>query len=253
VAIWDNSFPAESIALLASGAHTPISLPLPEPPPPPPEPTLSVRSGLDWMLSTQVGDGGGTGPWTPSGASPPDVSTFTLVPTATSDTLIPHINAAAGTLGATGLVADLGVHYYRTTFNLDPFLAVSANIQFAADNGGEVWLNGEKIATEVSYAVENWQLPLPSIAIAEDGAITTTKFDSAAAVFESFLPGENELIIAVRNPSSGEPSPAGGFAFEMDLFVTPIPEPSAIVLLALSLAGFGGAALARRGNKQAAS
>jgi hypothetical protein len=144
------------------------------------------------------------------------------------------------------LVGDLGVHYFRTTFNLDPFVAISANIQFAADNGGEVWLNGEKIATETSYVVENWQFPLPSIAIAEDGGVTTTKFDSNAAAFESFLPGQNELIIAVRNPSTGEPSPAGGFAFKMDVFSTPIPEPSAIIMVALALAAIGGVRLARR-------
>jgi hypothetical protein len=246
VAIWDNGFPAESIAMLASGAKTPITLPLPEPPEPPPTPTLTVLSGLDWTLSTVVGDGGPTGTWVPSGAAPPDVSTFTLVPTATSSTVIPHINAAAAALSATGLTGDLGVHYYRTTFNLDPYVAISANIQFAGDNGGEIWLNGEKLATETSYVVENWQLPLPSIAIAEDGGITTTKFDSAAATFESWLPGENELIIAVRNPSSGEPSPAGGFAFKMDVYATPIPEPSAIIMVALALAAIGGVRLARR-------
>lgn len=243
MALWNNAFPASSIAMLASGAATPLSLSIPEPPPPPN--VIVVSNTTDWTLSTESIDGGAAGTWVSTGAAPPAASTFTLTPTATAAGAIPHINNAAAAIGATGLIGDPNVHYYRTTFNLDASASISANILFAADNGGEIWINGEKLATETSFLVDNWSSPLPSISIAADGGVTTTKFDSSAAAFESWLVGENELIVALRNPNSEVP-PAGGFALRMEISATPIPEPSAILIVGTAAALLGGAALRRR-------
>ncbi|MEX2185884.1 MAG: PEP-CTERM sorting domain-containing protein, partial [Pirellulales bacterium] len=242
MALWNNAFQASSIAMLASGAATPLSLSIPEPPPPPN--VIVVSNVADWTLSTESIDGGPNGTWASAGAPPPAAGTFTLTPSTTSATVMPHINNAAAALGVTGLAGDHNVHYYRTTFNLDPFATISANLLFAADNGGEVWLNGELLATEVSYLAENWTAPLPSVSIAADGGVTRTKFDSSAAAFESWLVGENELIVALRNPNA-ELDPAGGFALRMEITTTPVPEPSTLLILA-SAAVFAGAALRSR-------
>lgn len=244
VALWNNAYSQEAILNLTAGIYSPATLPPPPPPPPPPTPFATVVSGTDWRMSTESIDGGPNGTWSPSGASPPDVSTFTLVPSTTSAGVMPHINNAAAALGATGLVGDNNVHYYRTTFELPEFTSVSATIQFAADNGGEIWINGEKIATEVSYVADNWTAPLPSIAIAADGTITTTKFDTAALAFAGFVPGENEVIVALRNPLP-ELNPAGGFAFKMDVAGQPIPEPSTWALAGIGLATFAAAPVRR--------
>jgi hypothetical protein len=243
MALWNNAFPASLIAMLASGAATPLTLAIPEPPPPPN--VIVVSHTTNWTLSTESIDGGPNGTWAPTGASPPAASTFTLAPAATSAAVIPHINTAAAALGATGLLGDNNVHYYRTTFDLDPFTSISANILFAADNGGEIWINGEKVATETSFVVDNWSSPLPSISIAADGGVATTKFDSSLAAFENWLVGENELIVALRNPSM-EAVPAGGFALRMEITTTPIPEPSAVWIVASAAAFSGGAVWRKR-------
>jgi hypothetical protein len=92
----------------------------------------------------------------------------------------------------------------------------------AIDNGAQVYLNGELVATETSFLVENWALPLPSIAISESGEITAVKFEEWAESFDGWNVGENEVLLAVRNPFE-ENDPAGGFAFRLDFFSsTPI-------------------------------
>jgi hypothetical protein len=242
VALWNVAYSQDAILSLTSGANSPATLP---PPPPPPVPLLTVVSDLDWRLSTVSADGGPNGTWSPSGAAPPDASTYTLIPGATNPGLMGHIHAAATGLGATGLVGDNNIHYYRTTFELPDYASIGATIQFAADNGGEIWINGQKLATEVSYVVDNWTAPLPSIAIALDGSVTTTKFDTALASFTGFVGGENEIIVALRNPNA-EANPAGAFAFRMDVVGTPIPEPSTLALVALGASVLGVVGIRRR-------
>jgi hypothetical protein len=70
------------------------------------------------------------------------------------------------------------------------------------------------------------------------------KFDATAASFTGWQAGENEVIVALRNPTA-EDSPAGGFAFRMELIV---PEPSGVTLVLLGFLGMMG--VARPGLKR---
>ena len=221
VALWDVALPAAAINELATGAKLPPQITVPDPPPPPPEPFFSVVSSVDtWSLSSESIDGGGLGEWDPSGDSPPpDVSTLTEVPLPTSDSQVPHIQGAASVLDVEGIQADNDTHYYRTTFSLDRVSGFSTEIQLAVDNGAQLYINGVLVATETSFLVENWGFPLPSLSIGTDGTVDSVKFEDAATSFTDWKLGENELILAVRNPFE-EVSPAGGFAYRMDFFAT---------------------------------
>ncbi len=216
VALWNVALDAAGIAQLAAGTRTPLTVKEPEPPVPPV--VITIASSVDsWQLSTETIDGGDPAEWDPSAdPPPPDASTFTLDPLPTEPGVIGHIHNAAGALGVAGLTADSNVHYYRTTFDLNHIDSISAEILLAIDNGAQVYLNGELLATETSFLVENWGMPLPGISIAEDGALSVVKFDSSADKFTNWRVGENEIVLAVRNPNS-ENDPAGGFAFRMNL------------------------------------
>ncbi len=220
VALWDVPLPEESIAELASGTRTPLTI-VPPDPPVVPEPILTIGSSVaDWRESTVSIDGGPLGEWDPSGdPSPPDVTTFTLEPIPTAADLIPHINAAAGVLDVEGIVASPDVHYYRTTFDLTSTDFLSADLRLAIDNGAQVYINGELVATETSFLTENWALPLPSLSISETGEVTAVKFEEWAESFDGWNTGENEILLAVRNPFE-ELDPAGGFAFRLDFYST---------------------------------
>lgn len=219
VALWSDALPASSIADLASGAKSPLQIPIPEEPVPPPEPFLTVGSSVDaWQLSTEFISGGEPGDWDPSDDPPPPAAnTFTLEPLPTEPGVIGGIHSAATRLDVEGLLADNDTYYYRTTFELDRNAGFSAEIQLAVDNGAQVYINGELVATEVSFLVENWSGQLPSISIGEDGSVETVKFDDQADSFTNWNLGENEVLLAIRNPSS-EGIPAGGFAFRLDFF-----------------------------------
>ena len=200
-----------------------------------------------WSLSTERTSGGPLGTWSPSGAPPPDASTFTLA--ASPSPVAGIVNAAADIgvdtlLGDGGAGAPTGVQYYRTTFDLAPFSSVAADLVLAVDNGAQVFINGVEIARETSFLVENWASPYSSLRINDDGSITdVTLFDTVASSFTGWLEGENEIIIALRNPDP-EALAGGGIAFRMTLTATPdvIPEPATLSLLALG----GLAALVRR-------
>jgi hypothetical protein len=214
VALWNIALSPESIALLADGSATPISVPVPQ----------SIRSSTStWTLSTVSRDGGAAGNWNSVGLpAPPSTATFTLTPTATTNLVIPSINIAASSLGAQGLVAANNVRYYRTTFTLAAFAKASASIQLAVDNGAQVWLNGTLLATEITYSGDPFVSPYPSINIAEDGAVSVTKFDSSVATFNNWIVGTNEIIVAVRNPNTDSATTAGGLAFRMDVLAVPV-------------------------------
>lgn len=201
-----------------------------------------VVTNTSWTLSTVSVDGGPTGDWTPSGIAAPAAGTFTLGVSAASNTA----TSAAATMGAgtLALTATGNVHFYRKTFTLDPFSAVSANMSLAVDNDAIIFINGAEIAREVDFDAANWGTPLPSLTINSNGSISNVvKFD-ATAPFTGFHAGLNDVVVAVRNPNS-ESGNAGGFAFRMDVATTAsaVPEPGSIALLGLGLAGFG---LARR-------
>ncbi|RIK81824.1 MAG: hypothetical protein DCC68_07760 [Planctomycetota bacterium] len=213
VAMWNIALPQASIQALATGAANPISVSLP----------ITVGSSTaTWRLSTETISGGPAGNWDPSGNPPPPAaSTFTLVPTATGPLVVPSINTAANSMGVQGIVAQNNVRYYRTTFELPEFGAVSANIRMAVDNGAQVYLNGQLLATEVTFSGDPFLSPYPSITIEENGAVSVTKFDSSAASFTNWNVGTNEIILAVRN-TSAESGNAGGFAFRMDVLATTV-------------------------------
>lgn len=218
VALWNVALDAAGIADLAAGRESPLTVKEPEPPVLPT--IITVGSNVEtWRVSTASIDGGEPADWDPSGdPPPPNVSTFTLEPMSTAPAVIPHINGVANVLGVQGIAADADVHYYRTTFNLDTIDSISAEIQMAIDNGVQVYLNGERIATETSFLVENWGFPLPSVSIAENGAISVVKFEESADSFTHWRVGENEVVLAVRNPFT-EANPAGGFAFRMNILI----------------------------------
>ncbi|NQT36297.1 MAG: LamG domain-containing protein [Planctomycetes bacterium] len=205
-------------------------------PPPPELPSATVTSDPDqWMLSTVRTSGGPMSDWTPSGDPLPDASTFTLT---ASPTTLAHVLGAAANLGVETLNGDggnglpEGVQYYRTTFELDPFIDISAELVLAVDNGAAVFINGEEVARETSFDAANWASPYSSLTINEDGSIgNVTLFDWVAPSFDNWLMGENELIIAIRNPDA-EGLNAGGIGLRLDVF-TQVPEPSTWCLLAL--------------------
>ncbi len=196
-----------------------------------------------WSLSTTRRSGGAAGTWTGPFLAPPAAATFTLPAQAstTGNILAAASDIASGgtLLGDGGAGNPAGLLYYRTTFVLPPFCGVMAYLTLAADNGAEVFLNGVELARETSFLVENWQRPYSTLTINANGTISgTTLFDWIAPSFTGWLVGENEIILAVRNPDS-EALRAGGIAFRMDITLS-TPEPSGLTLLAL-----GGLALAR--------
>ncbi|MCA9196498.1 MAG: hypothetical protein KDA87_03130 [Planctomycetales bacterium] len=220
VALWNVVLPESSILALASGT-SPLEVEAPDPPPPPVEPIIlqTVVSNIDlWKQSTQVDFGGDLGEWFPDETSLPAADTYTLEPLPTASDLIGHIHNAADVLDADGILADPGIQYFRTTFDLEQTSGFTTNIQLAVDNGAQLYINGEFVAEEVSFVVENWNSPLPSVDIDATGAIVSEKFDTAAASFNGWQLGENEIVLAIRNPDP-EGAPAGGFAFRMDLIL----------------------------------
>ncbi|MCA9167391.1 MAG: PEP-CTERM sorting domain-containing protein [Planctomycetales bacterium] len=218
VALWNVPLSEDAITQLASGAKTPLQIESPDVELPP-TPVFSVISNIDtWTLSTESVDGGDTVEWDPSADPlPPAIDTYTEEPLATDPAIVGHIDAAAVALSVQGITADADTHYYRTTFNLTGASGLTAEMKLAVDNGAQVYINGELIATEVSFVTENWAFPLPSVDFATDGTLTSTKFDDVANTFAGWIEGENEIVLAVRNPFS-ETSPAGGFAFRLDFF-----------------------------------
>lgn len=245
-ALWNEALSPLAIQALATGVFAPEQvkqLPFQQ--------IITVTSDpAEWMLSTVRHSGGAAGTWTPTADPLPAASTFTL--TAPASTAPDMLQAAADIglpailRGDGGAGSPTGVQYYRTTFELEPFTEVAARIVLAADNGAAVFINGQRVAIESSYLVENWQRPYSSLVIWPDGTIdNVTLFDQVAAGFTGWRVGTNELIVALRNPDS-EGLDGGALAFRMDLFVN-VPEPGAAVLLAL---GAGGIALAARRRRK---
>ena len=224
VAVWDNPLPPAAVQTLADGGWAPNELVI----------TTVTSDPNDWALSTVRRSGGAAGTWTPPGDPLPDASTFTLP---ASPTPVAGIVAAAADLGLGTLLGDggdsqpAGLQYYRTTFDLDPFKEISAQITLAVDNGAQVFINGQEVARETSYLTENWARPYSTLSINPDGSISdVTLFDQTFS-FTGWLVGENEVVLAIRNPDS-EGLIGGGLAFRMDV-VSTVPEPGAVCLLGL--------------------
>jgi hypothetical protein len=240
VALWDAPLTQQEVQAVAGGMSGPAELHKFD------FTTTTVQSiPADWSLSTVRESGGGLSDWTGPFGAPPAAGTFTLA--ASPGTKASIINAgndigSGGTL--LGYGAGPGVQYYRTLFELPEFSHATANLALAVDNGARVWINGVEIARETSFLAENWARPYSTLTINANGTIGgVTLFDWTASSFTGWLPGENELILAIRNPDT-EGADAGAIAFRMDV-LTSIPEPGT-----LSLLGLGGLALLRRRRRR---
>jgi hypothetical protein len=245
-ALWDNELGQAEMVALAGGLGRPDtveSLLLTQ--------TTVTSDPSEWARSTDRRSGGPPGTWdlTTHPAEPlPGVGTFTEA--APASPIPGGISAAANVIGVTPFGADggngspEGIQYYRSTFNLDPFVDITASILMAVDNGAQLFINGTPIAAETSFDTANWAPPYSSLTINADGSIgSVTLFDDVAPSFDGWLVGENEIIVAVRNPDT-EALNAGGLAFRMDI-VTMVPEPATLAIWSL-LAGLGIAAAWRK-------
>ena len=221
VALWNVPLSQDAIGQLADGSATPLTVSTVSE-----EGTvtrvITVRSNVTaWRRSeTVVADDGGAADWNISGPLVlPASDTYTILPSATvAGQSVPHIHDAAAPLGVEGLLSGNDVNFFRTTFELDPWDEISATMQLAVDNGAQVFVNGQLIATETSFSTENWATPLPSVSIAATGSVTSNKFDSTTANFSGWLVGENELVVAVRNPGVAiEVPPPGGFGMLLNV------------------------------------
>lgn len=237
VAVWDNPLPPAAVQALADGDWRPNELVV----------TTVTSNPNDWALSTVRRSGGAAGTWTPPSDPLPDASTFTL---SASPTTAAGILAAAADLGLGTLLGDggqgqpTGLQYYRTTFDLDPFKEVSAQITLATDNGAQVFINGQEVARETSFLTENWARPYSTLSINPDGSISdVTLFDQTFS-FTGWLVGENEVVLAIRNPDS-EGLNGGGMAFRMDV-VNTVPEPGTLCLVTLGGLCLAGCAWRRK-------
>jgi len=176
--------------------------------------TILVVSNTDWTISSFPGVDE-TVPW--SGVSSlPDSSTFTLPSAAGA----PHIT---GLEGATKIFSDEGVQYFLSVFELPAFSVITADIQLAVDNDVHVFINGFALALEGSLDVENYTGVPHRLFIDSDESVINgdllggDPFDSFSSTFpkSNWKVGTNEIILAVRNLSTGDDN--GGFSFIMDI------------------------------------
>ena len=209
--------------------------------------TITIGTNTtDWDLSTVRATGNVGGAWTTlvTPGSLPDASTYTLTPTQSTHG---HLGPGATDLGFDQLRLDggagtaTGVQFLRTTFNASNIS--TATLSVAVDNGVQIFINGQEVAREVSFLGENWTATYPSLAIGTDGTISSVvKFD-ATFNFTGWIDGENEVVLAGRNPDN-EGLNAGGIVFRMDIETEDaiISEPATLAILAIGLLGVAGRA-----------
>lgn len=199
-----------------------------------------VTNTTDWLLSTVVDrSNSDVVPWPGASTFLPNVSTYTEIPVEGASHIFPVTGAAI-------LFAGSGVSFYRATFSLAAFSAVTLDLSASFDNDLDIFINGHELALEGDFAAANFNGPNHRLFVASDGTVTNGYLGglpftvSAAASFPSsfFNVGNNEIVLAVRNLSSGD---SGGVTVSADLVTTEAPEPSPCASLAvgaLSLFGF---------------
>ncbi|MFO0797558.1 MAG: LamG-like jellyroll fold domain-containing protein [Gemmataceae bacterium] len=196
-----------------------------------------VVSNASWMRSTVVDDGGPNGDWTPLRVTPPAAATFTLPAVMGGNT--PFVDGQDQTDiggGALAITAAPNTLFYRTTFTLPTTVGITADVTFSVDNNAQVFLNGQEVAREVSFVVENFNPPSPSgpngypaFRINPDGSISNVVRVDNTFNFTNWVAGTNELVVAVRNTNGG--GDTGGLVFRMNLTIAP---PAGTLTAALS-------------------
>ncbi len=199
-----------------------------------------VTNTTDWLLSTVVDTSNSNDvPWSGASAFLPDVSTYTEIPVEGASYIFPVPGAAI-------LFAGSDVSFYRATFSLAAFTAVTLDLSASFDNDLDIFINGHELALEGDFTSGNFNDPNHRLFVASDGTVTNGYLGglpftvSTAASFPSsfFKVGANEIVLAVRNASGGD---SGGVTVSADLVTTEAPEPSTCATLAvgaLSLLGF---------------
>ena len=111
--------------------------------------TIMVFSNTtDWLESTTIDAVPLNEAWLGVGTLPA-VGTFSLTPVADSS----DYDLVAG---STLIHSGSGVRYFRTTFNVPEFSAISADFQSSFDNSAQIFVNGNELALEGSIASENF-------------------------------------------------------------------------------------------------
>ncbi|MEZ4988204.1 MAG: HYR domain-containing protein [Saprospiraceae bacterium] len=165
----------------------------------------AIISNSTFTESTVVLPGGSAGAsFNGVGGNLPDVSTYTVAPLFGG-------NSAQAIPGTQSIRSTQGIHFFRKTFNLASIEDVLLDIQLNVDNQGEIYLNGNLLARESTWTIDNFLgTPYHRITIDQDGVVQNGFM--AGQVFDyvnnflgnsAFVVGENELVFVVRNPSGG--------------------------------------------------
>jgi hypothetical protein len=133
----------------------------------------------------------------------------------------------------------MGYYTYTTTFNGSSAAPYSGSISVMADDTAEVLLNGNLVFSfGMLGADSHCAAGSPSCSIAD-----TVGFSGA-----SLLNGLNTLTFVVQQ--AGNIGAAGqdpsGLDFDATLSTGAVPEPSTLALMAIGMAGIGGAVLLRK-------